>query len=171
MPESSSLIRLVQGAPELVEDDWTWLPDGAQWNGAPGAILPLAFALANPERLRAAGRVGVWLAPDEDPAHAVALFEIVALVGVQFPKFTDGRGYSSAVLLRTRHGWTGELRALGEVLQDQLHMMRRVGFDSFALAPRRDVQAALRAFAPFSDAYQGSVEPRLPAFARASSRA
>jgi uncharacterized protein (DUF934 family) len=171
MPEASSLIRLVDGTPRQVEDDWRWVPEGAQWDGAPGAIVPLAFALEHPDRLRSAGRVGVWLAPDEDPARAVPLFGIVALIGVQFPKFTDGRGYSIAVLLRTRHGWKGELRALGEVLQDQLHMMRRVGFDSFALAPHRDVQAALRAFAPFSDAYQGSVEPRLPAFARASSRA
>jgi uncharacterized protein (DUF934 family) len=129
----------------------------------------LALAQAHAERVRASHEreLGLVLAPDDDPADAVAFFPHIALVGVQFPKFTDGRGYSTAVLLRLRHGWRGELRALGEVLQDQLFAMRRVGFDSFALSPGRDPQAALRAFTPFSDAYQGSVDQPLPAFARA----
>ncbi len=73
------------------------------------------------------------------------------------------------MLLRTRHGWRGELRALGDVLQDQLYALRRVGFDSFALRADRDPHAALRSFAPFSDAYQGAADRPLPAFRRTGS--
>jgi len=164
MPQS--VIRIIDGRPCLVADDWRQIDSAAQWDGSPGAILPLEMALLQAERVRSAGRVGIWLAPADDPARAVEFFPSVTLIGVDFPKFTDGRGYSSAVLLRTRHGWRGELRALGDVLQDQLFALRRVGFDSFALRPDRDAAAALRAFAPFSDAYQGSVDQPLPRFRR-----
>jgi uncharacterized protein (DUF934 family) len=174
MSEAGHLIRLVDGSPRLVADDWRLVDSAADWDscagqGAGGLLLPLALAEAQAERVRArAGRpLGVALAPDDDPARAVPFFPHISLIGVQFPKFTDGRGYSSAVLLRTRHGWRGELRALGEVLQDQLFALRRVGFDSYALRADRDPQAALRAFAPFSGTYQGSVDQPLPAYARA----
>jgi uncharacterized protein (DUF934 family) len=175
MSERPHVIGIVAGAPRLVADDWRLVDSATEWDsgaaqGAGGLLLPLALAESQAERVRAnQGHVlGLALAPDEDPARAVAFFPHIALIGVQFPKFTDGRGYSSAVLLRVRHGWRGELRALGEVLQDQLFALRRVGFDSFALRADRDPQAALRAFAPFSDTYQGSVDQPLPAFARVS---
>jgi len=173
MSEAPRIIRILDGVPRIVADDWQAIDGAAGWDscapGSGGLLLPLALAQAHAERVRASqGRpLGLVLAPDDDPADAVPFFPHIALIGVQFPKFTDGRGYSTAVLLRLRHGWRGELRALGEVLQDQLHAMRRVGFDSFALCAGRDPQAALRAFAPFSGAYQGSVDQRLPALARA----
>jgi uncharacterized protein (DUF934 family) len=85
---------------------------------------------------------------------------------VQFPKFGDGRGFSTAALLRTRHGWRGELRAIGDVLRDQLFFMKRVGFDSFALRADRNIDEAVASLLDFSDSYQGSVEPALPAFRR-----
>jgi uncharacterized protein (DUF934 family) len=85
---------------------------------------------------------------------------------VQFPKFGDGRGFSTAALLRNRHGWRGELRAIGDVLRDQLFFMKRVGFDSFALRADRNVEEAVASLSDFSDSYQGSVEPHLPAYRR-----
>jgi uncharacterized protein (DUF934 family) len=178
MPEHAQLIRIVDGTPRLVADGWREIDSAADWDqfentaAAGGLLLPLALAESQPGHVRA-GRgpaLGLVLAPDDDPARAVPFFAHIALIGVHFPKFTDGRGYSTAVLLRTRHGWRGELRALGEVLQDQLHALRRVGFDSYALSAGRDPQAALRAFAPFSDSYQGSVDQPLPAFARGAAR-
>ncbi len=168
MRDGARLIRLVDGVPRIVQDDWRINDCAAEWDGSPGAVLPLELALAQAERVRAAGRTGIWLAPADDPARAAGFFGSIALIGVHFPKFTDGRGYSTAVLLRARHGWCGELRALGEVLQDQLYALRRVGFDSFALRADRDPVAALQAFATFSDVYQGSVEPPLPPFRRGS---
>ncbi len=174
MSDVPHIIRIVEGVPRVVPDDWRVIDGTAGWDdggsGSGGLLLPLALARAHADLVRAGGPgrpLGLVLAPDDDPANAVPFFAHIALIGVQFPKFTDGRGYSTAVLLRLRHGWTGELRALGEVLQDQLFAMRRVGFDSFALSPGRDPQAALRAFTPFSDSYQGSVDQPLPAYARA----
>jgi len=169
MPENLSgprnIIRLHAGRARVEPDDWHLL-ESAEWDGQPGAVLPLALALAQTACVRAAGRVGLWLGPADDPAEAVPLFDALSLIGVQFPKFTDGRGYSTAYLLRTRLGWRGELRALGDVLQDQLFALRRVGFDSFALRADRDPSAALAGFDAFTGSYQGSVDQPLPAFRR-----
>ncbi|SPE34910.1 conserved hypothetical protein [Burkholderiales bacterium] len=166
MPDHAHLIGLVDGVPRLVQDDWRVIGSAAEWDGSPGALLPLELAVAQTERLRASERTGIWLSPTDDPACTIEFFDAIALIGVQFPKFTDGRGYSTAMLLRARYGWRGELRALGDVLQDQLFALRRVGFDSFALRADRDPVAALGAFSPFSDVYQGSVDQPLPFFRR-----
>ncbi len=171
MPEArvaSRLIRIRDGVAQVVEDAWTLVEDGAAWDGSAGRLLALKDALAQAGRLRAAGAMGVWLAPTDDPAEAVTLFDSITLIGVRFPSFTDGRGYSTAALLRSRHGWRGELRALGDVLQDQLFYLRRVGFDSFALRADRDPQVALPAFSTFSDSYQASIVPDTPSFRRAA---
>jgi uncharacterized protein (DUF934 family) len=165
MPERR-VIRLVEGRVQILEDAWALFEDGATWNGEPAALVPLATALAQPERLLAARPAGVWLSPTDEPAQAVPLFDSIDLIAVQFPKFGDGRGYSTAALLRTRHGWRGELRAIGDVLRDQLFFMRRVGFDSFALRADRNIEEAVASLSDFSDSYQGSVEPALPAFRR-----
>jgi len=166
MPDHPHLLRLVDGAPRIVSDTWRFIESATQWDGAAGALLPLEFVVAQTARVRASGRAGIWLAPTDDPACTIEFFDWIELIAVQFPKFTDGRGYSSAVLLRNRYGWRGELRALGDVLPDQLFALRRVGFDSFALRADRDPIAALGAFEPFSDVYQGSVDPPLPFFRR-----
>ena len=165
MPERR-IIRLIDGQARIIEDRWTLFEDGTTWNGEPAALVPLATALAQPQRLRAAGPAGVWLSPADEPAEAVALFDSIELIAVQFPKFGDGRGFSTAALLRNRHGWRGELRAIGDVLRDQLYFMKRVGFDSFAVRPDRNVEEAVASLSDFSDSYQGSVEPLLPAFRR-----
>jgi phosphoadenosine phosphosulfate reductase len=160
------VIRIIDGAPCIVEDRWTLLEDGEPWDGRPLCLLPLKLALAQAGELQAARPIGVWLAPGDEPADAVELFDRVDLVGVRFPAFTDGRGYSTAALLRSRHHWRGELRAVGDVLQDQLFYLRRVGFDSFALRADRDAHRALAAFSTFSDSYQASVSPDSPHFRR-----
>lgn len=165
MPERR-IIRLVEGRAQILEDVWKLFEDGATWNGEPSALIPLATALAQPERLQAARPAGVWLSPTDEPAQAVPLFGSIEVIAVQFPKFGDGRGYSTAALLRSRHDWRGELRAIGDVLRDQLFFMKRVGFDSFALRPDRNIEEALASLSDFSDSYQGSVEPALPVFRR-----
>ena len=108
--------------------------------------------------------VGVWLAPADEPAEIVEDLPHLALVAVQFPKFADGRGYSTAVLLRTRYAYRGELRAFGDVRRDQLNELRRSGFDAFSLAPHRDPEAALASLVPFKLPYQGGVDDPVPLF-------
>ena len=95
----------------------------------------------------------------------------VDLVGVDridlhFPKFTDGRAYSQAFLLRRRLGFKGEIRATGDVLIDQLVQMQRSGFDSALLRPGVDASAAQRQFDRFSAFYQGDAVTHAPRFAR-----
>jgi len=108
------------------------------------------------------------IANDADLAQLAAsgALEGVARIELQFPKFTDGRAYSQALLLRRRYQFTGDIRATGDVLIDQLVHMHRSGFSSAVLAEGVDAAAAERQFARFSAFYQGDVlEPR-PLFAR-----
>ena len=128
-------------------------------------LVPLAYWKEHRDPLVARRRpIGVWLAPADDPAAIAQDLCRLSLVAVQFPKLTDGRGYSTAVLLRTRHGYRGELRAFGDVGRDQLFYLARCGFDSFKLAPHHDPEAALASFTDFTVRYQGSVDDPVPLF-------
>lgn len=106
------------------------------------------------------------LEPADDPSALAHRLASVARVEVNFPSFTDGRGYSIARLLRERHGYRGELRAVGDVQRDQLFNLARCGFDAFQLREGEDAGAALAAFGDFSEAYQASIERPLPLFRR-----
>ncbi len=130
-------------------------------------IVTLAVWQARKGELAGRERLGLLLEPAdkvEDVADEIARFAVIA---VNFPKFVDGRGYSTASLLRQRYGYSGELRAVGDVLHDQLFFMRRVGFDAFALKDGKNLDYALAAgFSAFGDAYQGSTSEPQPAFRR-----
>lgn len=110
--------------------------------------------------------VGVWLAPTDDPSQLLPWLDRLSLIAIEFPKLVDGRGYSLAALLRTRHGYRGELRAVGEVAIDQLCFLHRVGFNSFALRADQDVATAAASLKTYSDAYQGAAIEPLPAYRR-----
>lgn len=90
----------------------------------------------------------------------------LSLVVLEFPKWTDGRAYSQARLLRTRYRFDGELRASGEVLVDMLPLLQRTGFDAVQLRHDQSIEAAVRALGFFAGHYQGDVLQPLPAFAR-----
>lgn len=138
-------------------------------DGAPpavGDVVPLPAFLALDDEARVG--VGVWLAPADDPAQVAPFVDRLPLIAVDFPSFRDGRGYSTAALLRTRYGFRGDLRAIGDVLIDQLFYLRRVGFTSFALRGDQDPEVAGAALHTFSDVYQGSVDQPLPHFRRRS---
>jgi uncharacterized protein (DUF934 family) len=111
--------------------------------------------------------LGVWLAPNEGPETIAEELDDFTLIAVQFPKFTDGRGYSTARLLRERYGYRGELRAIGDIGQDQIFFLSRVGFDSFAVKETGDEFAgALSAFDSIPEAYQAAANQSLPLFRR-----
>ncbi|WP_028100314.1 DUF934 domain-containing protein [Pseudoduganella violaceinigra] len=162
----------------IVADDWNLVraEEGADADTvsalsvpAGRVILPLQTWLARREALSpraAAGEIAVWLAPDEDPVALREDLPRLALVAIDFPKFTDGRGYSHAWNLRSRLGWTGELRAIGDVLRDQLFSMQRVGFDAYDTRPDRSIEDALLGLTVFSETYQASVDQRVPLFRR-----
>jgi uncharacterized protein (DUF934 family) len=155
----------------LLRADGSWVADVTRLVREPanrpvasGDIVPLATYLSlSPEQRNG---VGVWLAPDNEPAQLAPFAAGLALIAVDFPVFKDGRGFSTATLLRTRYGYRGELRAIGDVLIDQLFYMRRVGFSSFALRADQDRESAVAALRTFSDVYQASVDQPLPYFRR-----
>lgn len=130
-------------------------------------IVPFALWRAERDALRIrAGRIGVWLKPDDDPELIAEDLPLFGVVAVSFPKMADGRGYSTARLLRERYGYRGELRAIGDVQRDQLYFMSQCGFNAFALRAGEDPHEALAAFGEFSEAYQGTVEQPVPLFRR-----
>ena len=130
-------------------------------------LAPLALWQARREALLARpDRVGVWLDSHEDPAAIAGDLRYFGVVAVNFPKFGDGRGYSTAQLLRSRYGWKGELRAIGDIFRDQLFFLAGCGFDAYALREGENPQEALAAFGDFSEAYQASVERPIPLFRR-----
>ena len=154
----------------LREDVWSLVREPEAALPAGPAIVPLATWKAQRESLLARGEVGVWLAPAEDPADLAADVAQLALVAVDFPQFTDGRGYSTARLLRQRYGFKGELRAIGDIQRDQLYYLHQVGFDAFAVRDDKDAQEALRSLRDFSDGYQ-STNRRTPWFRRSGTDA
>ncbi len=130
-------------------------------------IVPLKVWLAECDALTGNQRaLGVWLDSHEDPAELADDVEHLQLIAVNFPTFKDGRGYSIAYLLRNRYGYTGELRAVGDVLRDQLFYMHRVGFNSFAVRADKDIDDAVKALNDFSEVYQASTDQPEPLFRR-----
>ena len=99
-------------------------------------------------------------------AEALPEYAGASAIAIEFPAFSDGRGLSLAVLLRTRLQYTGEIRATGNIHEDVLHYMVRCGFDSFELPDDRDQNIALASLAPYADQYQASVLQPEPAFRR-----
>ncbi|CAD5110473.1 DUF934 domain-containing protein [Zestomonas carbonaria] len=157
----NNLIRLVDGQPRLIDDDpWNLVRDGDEASGD-RLILPLPLWL---ER-REVGQ-GVWLAPGDEPEALQPWLAELPLIALDFPSFRDGRAYSLAYLLRTRLGWRGELRAVGDVLRDQLSHMRQCGFDAFAVRADKSAEDALKGLAGISVLYgRSALEPR-PLFRR-----
>jgi uncharacterized protein (DUF934 family) len=135
-------------------------------------IVPLAVWLHRKAELTArlaAGELGVWLEsfePLESLIESMDEVNRLPVIALNFPKFVDGRHYSTAVMLRTRLGYTGEIRAIGDVLRDQLFFMRQVGFNAFAVRADRDIQDALLGLQDFTEPYLGSTADRTPLFRR-----
>lgn len=156
----------------VVTDDWTVLrlDEGQTAAGAlvpeGKVIVPLAVWQAQRESLAARAHIGVWIASDERPEVLKGELDKFAVVAVDFPKFTDGRGYSIAYNLRMRLAYKGELRAIGDVLRDQLFQMQRTGFDAFATRQDRNINDALKGLTDFSEVYQASVDQKTPLYRR-----
>jgi uncharacterized protein (DUF934 family) len=156
----------------VVADDWTVLrlteeqaPD-AVVVPAGKVVVPLTVWQAQRVTLEGRAELGVWIASSERPEELKDDLARFALIAVDFPKFADGRGYSIAYNLRARLGYTGELRAIGDVLRDQLFYMQRVGFDAFAVREDKNIHDALKGLTDFSEVYQTSWDQKSPLFRR-----
>jgi uncharacterized protein (DUF934 family) len=110
--------------------------------------------------------LGIWLSSGDDVAEIANDIDDFTVIAVHFPKAADGRGFSTARLLRERHGYDGELRAFGDIGRDQLFYLKRVGFDAFVIGEGRSAEEALAAFDDFPEVYQASTEQPDPLFRR-----
>lgn len=135
-------------------------------------VLPLSVWLARKAEFAArlaAGEVGVWLEPHElveTLAEAQPDLNVFPLIAVFIERFADGRAYSTAALLRSRFGFKHELRALGDVLRDQLFFLKRCGFDAFQIRADRSAEDALASLSDFSEPYQAAVVIDQPVWRR-----
>ena len=156
----------------IVENTWTLLskPEGDAASLAVPigqVIVPLSVWLAQKPQLQGRTDIGVWLDSDETADLLGEDAASLPLVAVNFPTFMDGRAFSTARLLRERFGFTGELRAVGNFIRDQLCYLRRCGVNAFAFSnPETDLQAALKSLNDFTEYYQASVDQPLPLFRR-----
>jgi uncharacterized protein (DUF934 family) len=154
-------------------------PHKDQWHalggedGPAACINPVPHLLLSVEQWHAfraqwpAGMpVGVALANDAEVKDIAADLPRLGLVVLNFPKWVDGRAYSQAHTLRSRHRFTGEIRATGEVLVDMVLLLKRTGFDAAVLRADQSVEAADRALGFFPGHYQGDAADPLPLFAK-----
>jgi len=180
---NSVLLYPKGGKPSIIANEWLI------WNTAESelskldqkqkVLVPFSWWLANSQthsqadanhagsiiaKRIAAQTIGVWFAADNDILKHAEVIEagksIWPLVGADFPIFRDGRSFSTAALLRERFAWSGEIRAIGDVLIDQLILGARSGFDSFALRADQNTAVALKQFDLFTVTTQNSWRDR-----------
>lgn len=157
------LIRLSDGVFSQVEDVFVRLGDDEPVVGG-DAIISLGRLLSGDVARAGGGRLGVWLEPGDEVEALEGRLDQVDLVALAFPKFRDGRAFTSARLLRERLGFTGEVRAVGDVLRDQAGFMARCGFDAFSPADGSTVEAWAAAAGRHRHVYQRAADGRAPAF-------
>ena len=154
---------------KIAADTWAHVAEGAPLPASGNLIVPLAFWMQERAALgNRIGKTGVWLKGSDDPTLLDVVRDLarLPLIAIEFAQFTDGRGYSIGRLLRERYGFTGELRAFGEVIRDTLPYLARCGFNAFVLKPGKSLEDALHAFDDFSDAYQNAVDQPVPYYRR-----
>jgi uncharacterized protein (DUF934 family) len=165
MPNNTSLIKdgkVVNNLWQIVNEDHSDLSQDH-------IILPYSLWLANQDELNQRaieGKIGLLLEGDHNLQEHNKGIASFALIVIRFPGFMDGRGFSVGRLLRERYGFTGELRATGGVIRDQLCYLQRCGFTSFDLDAEINIEAALESLSDFSEGYQVSVDLPTPLFRR-----
>lgn len=158
-----TFMRLIDGNPFAPDDAWVRVAGNETLPQGRPAIVPLARWIAEREHLSQRNApTGVWLRSDEQPDEILGDLAALPVIALDFPNMNDGRHFSTARLLRERHGFTGELRATGDVLQDQLFFMARCGFDSFELPEGGNADSARAAFGEFSAVYQPATDALIP---------
>lgn len=154
----------------IVEDRYTVVSpaeDGSLTLPAGPVLVSLATWQAHREALLAHPHdKGVQLKPDEFAETIANDLDTLALVAVEFPAFADGRGYSTAYTLRSRYGYKGELRAVGDVFKDTLFYQQRSGFNAFVIRADKNIDDALLGLQTFSAPYQGTANDPAPLYRR-----
>jgi uncharacterized protein (DUF934 family) len=146
---------------QIVADPFTYVPDGQPIPESGSVLVHLdAWCESKTELLGRGVSLGVQLKSDQSPELIAEDLSGLDLVALEFPAFRDGRAYSYARILRDRFGFMGEIRAVGDILMEQLHFMLRTGFDAFELASDDPIGDYRTALADFSVWYQPTGDGR-----------
>ncbi len=130
-------------------------------------ILPLILfnQLAEQNKLNC-GRHSVWLASDANISDITHYTTNLKIIAVDFPAFADGRGFSIARILREQYDFSGEIRAIGHFMEDQVYYLSRCGFDAFSMEDGCNTTSMIDRLSDFSDSYQACVDEPQPLFRR-----
>jgi len=160
-----TLTKLTGASAIQVEDGFTAVGPEDALPATGDVILSLAQFQADGEALLAAGRkVGVRLEASEEVESLVQALPRLSVVALTFPKYRDGRAFSAARLLRERYGFTGEVRAVGEVLRELANFMIRCGFDAFEISDDSTPEQWAATAKRYRHVYQPAADTRPPAF-------
>ena len=165
MPRLKNAVFIKEG--QICQDPWIYLDNSSPVPPACRAIV--SFDRWNREReslLSNTDATGVCLETHHNFNDVYESLQAIGVIAIHINKFSDGRYFTLARLLRERLEFRGELRACGDVLADQLFYMKRCGFDAFELKPGKSVEAGLAALQTFSQTYQAAVDEKRPLFVR-----
>ena len=152
---------------QVIDNSWTTVLEDAGDLPSGDILLPLQRWLQQDSNLsKHQGSVGVWIDGNEEIESVAEQLVSAPVVAIRFPKFVDGRGFSVARLLRERYQYQGEIRAIGEIIRDQLYLLQRCGFNAFEFGAEVNLAEASKSLADFSDAYQVAVDQPVPLFKR-----
>jgi uncharacterized protein (DUF934 family) len=160
------MARIIRNG-SIVQDDWITLPDDAEIPTSGRVILSLKRWQETRDALKTGDAVvGVRI---PNTADVVALWSEIKdrpLIAVEFPAFGDGRAFSQAAVLRERFGYKGEIRAVGDVLRDQIFYMQRCGIDAMVPRADQDLQVCVDALKDFTTPYQSAADETIPIYKR-----
>ncbi len=165
--------KLIDSLGHLMENPWELIAREAtladvQQSSAKLVLVPAKLWNTEKAALLSTGKTfGVWLDSNETASLINEEdLDTLPLIALNFPAFMDGRSYSTAGILRQQLGYTGEIRAIGDVLRDQLFFMKRCGFNTFDLRDSVKLEDAQKALHDFATTYAATVEEPTPLFRR-----
>jgi uncharacterized protein (DUF934 family) len=142
-----------------IEDIWVSVGDHQAIDDCPKAVVGLNHLMQHRDRLvKRPFQLGVILEPTDAVEELVPFLDQLGIIVLQFGVFSDGRAFSQARLLRDRHAYCGDIRAVGDVICDQLSYMQRSGFNQFQLTEGEDIDLAFRILGKFSLSYQSELK-------------
>ena len=151
----------------LIDDSWTLLTEDSE--SLPSGDILLSYSqwqIFSDQLDSHDGSVGVIIEGNADIEDIIEPLLKLPLIAINFPKFADGRAFSSARLIRERYEYTGEIRAVGGFIRDQLYYLSRCGFNAFKFDDSVDLTESAKSLQDFSEAYQVSVDQESPLFRR-----
>ncbi|MGB1984472.1 MAG: DUF934 domain-containing protein [Porticoccaceae bacterium] len=152
---------------QVVSNSWIFLDDSADTVPSGDILLSYEQWQNFADQIKDhQGQIGIWLEGHAEIEEIIEPLLVLPLIAINFPKFADGRGFSSARLIRERYQYAGELRAIGGFIRDQLYLLKRCGFNAFQFSDEHELSDAAESLKDFSENYQVSADQQSPLFRR-----